>query len=307
MPWTITALVALVILAPFLREALRGGVSSARKGLIEGSFARLSDGLTYYHWHGVATPHVIVLIHGLTTPHWVFSGLVRGLNLMGYQVLVYDLYGRGLSDRPRVPQTPQFFVNQLTELLDDQGLAGPVSLLGYSMGGSIATLYAATYPERVDRMILLAPAGIDYVPPQPLRFAGPTGFVGSWVWHLLGPRAIRSWARRDASGPTVIPDLEKRMRAEVARRGYLRSVLSAHRETLGIDMQDIHRDLGKTSIPALAIWGAEDQTIPFSAMGKLTQWNRNTRHHVVEGCGHALPHAAPNEIVTAITTFFREV
>jgi pimeloyl-ACP methyl ester carboxylesterase len=105
----------------------------------------------------------------------------------------------------------------------------------------------------------------------------------------------------------VIPDLEKRMADETARRGYLRSVLSAHRETLAIDLENLHRDLGKTGIPVLAIWAGDDQVIPLTAMGKMTQWNRTARHHVVEGVDHALPHAAPNEIITAITTFFREV
>jgi pimeloyl-ACP methyl ester carboxylesterase len=307
MAWTIVGIVALISVAPFIREWFRAPVSSARHDIEDGGFAELSAGKTYYRWYGAPTSHVIVVIHGLTTPHWVFSGLVRGLNLLGYQVLAYDLFGRGLSDRPGDAQTPQFFLHQLNELLIEQGLDGPVSLLGYSMGGVIAAQFAVTYPERTDRVILLAPAGIDYTPAEPLRTAGAAGMLGSWLWRIVGTRSLRRAARRDAQAPTVIPDLEKRMSEETGRRGYLRAVLSAHRESLAIDLENLHRDLGKTQIPVLAIWGGEDKTIPLTSMGKMTQWNRNARHHVVDGVGHALPHAAPNEIIAAITTFFREV
>ena len=306
MAWFIVGIVGLIAIAPFVREWFRTPVSAAR-GDDDGGYAQLSDGTTYYRWFGAPTSHVIVVIHGLTTPHWVFSGLVRGLNLLGYQVLAYDLYGRGLSDRPTNAQTPQFFVNQLDELLTEQGLDGPVSLMGYSMGGIIAAAFATANPARVDRVIFLATGGIDYTTGQPLRRCGNLGVIGNWLWRITGPGSLRRAAARDASQPTVIPDLEKRMADETARRGYLRSVLSAHRETLAIDLENLHRDLGKTGIPVLAIWAGDDQVIPLTAMGKMTQWNRTARHHVVEGVGHALPHAAPNEIITAITTFFREV
>ncbi|MAM63694.1 alpha/beta hydrolase [Maritimibacter sp. UBA3975] len=307
MAWIIVGIVALIAAAPFVREWFRAPVSAARDGIEDGGFAELSGGKTYYRWYGAPTSHVIVLIHGLTTPHWVFSGIVRGLNLLGYQVLAYDLFGRGLSDRPGDAQTPQFFLHQLNELLIEQGLDGPVSLLGYSMGGVIAAQFAVTYPERTDRVILLAPAGIDYTPAEPLKTAGASGVLGNWLWRVVGSRSLRRAARRDAQAPTVIPDLEKRMSEETGRRGYLRAVLSAHRESLAINLENLHRDLAKTEIPVLAIWGGEDKVIPLTSMGKLTQWNRTARHHVVDGVGHALPHAAPNEIIAAITTFFREV
>jgi pimeloyl-ACP methyl ester carboxylesterase len=46
---------------------------------------------------------------------------------------------------------------------------------------------------------------------------------------------------------------------------------------------------------------------PATEIGKLTQWNRNVRHQVVKGAGHALPHTAPNAIIAAVTEFLREV
>lgn len=317
--WTFLAIILVVLIAlPFWREWRRDKVDVLRDNLVQRDtdangiainegFVALSDGITYYRWHGKTSDSVIVLIHGLTTPSWVFSGLVRGLTMMGYQVLCYDLYGRGLSDAPRDRQTPQFFLRQLTDLLDALGLEGQISLMGYSMGGMIATLFAGTYPDRVDRMILLAPGGIDYTPAEPLHTAGLTGLLGDWLWGLWGPRTIRKAAERDAAGPTVVVDINERMTRETGRRGYARSVLSAHRETLLVDLEDVYRDVGRTDIPVLAIWGAEDRVIPQTAIGTLTLWNRGARHHVVKRAGHGLPHTAPNEVIGAITRFLKEV
>lgn len=285
-----------------IRPAKSGGAApdASSSGILD-----LSDGETWYEWHGETSDSVIVLVHGLTTPSWVFSGLLRGLNMMGYQVLTYDLYGRGFSGNSDAPQTPQFFLRQLTELLDALGLEGPVSLMGYSMGGAIVSLFASTHPERVDRLVLLAPAGIDYAPPQPLKMAGHTGHLGDWIWSLTGAWVLRRAAHADAAGPTVVVDIDARMKRETGRRGYLAAVMSSHRETLLVDLEEVYRDVGKTKIPVLAIWGDEDRTIPRSAIGKLTQWNRRVRHHVTHRAGHSLPHTAPNDVIAAITAFLK--
>jgi pimeloyl-ACP methyl ester carboxylesterase len=49
----------------------------------------------------------------------------------------------------------------LKALLADQDVSGDLTLLGYSMGGSVITAFAAAQPERIKHLILLAPAGID--------------------------------------------------------------------------------------------------------------------------------------------------
>lgn len=315
MNWTIPAvLFAGLLLYPWLREKTRDPVEKLRErhdalpdpGVISAGLIGLSDGETWCQWHGKTSDSVIVLVHGLTTPSWVFAGLIRGLIMMGYQVLSYDLYGRGRSDNARGAQTPHFHLRQLTEVLDHFDIEGPVSLLGYSMGGAIVSLFATKHPERVERLILLAPAGLAYTPAEPLRTAGRTGPVGNWLWSLLGAGVLRRAARNDAAGPTVVVDIDKRMQVETARRGYLRAVLSSHRQTLLFDFEDVYRALGKTEIPVLAIWGDNDAVIPPAAIGKLTLWTRQARHHVAHNAGHGVPHTAPNEVIAAISAFLAE-
>ncbi len=256
------ALLALVIAAPWLIDRRRQPMSVGARHKAPGQFVTLSHGVTHYQWHGHVTGPLIVMVHGLTTPGWVFSGLYRGLSTMGFRILTYDLYGRGYSDRPSGEQDRDFFVEQLEDLLAALGIAEDeeLSLFGYSMGGAIATCYAAAHPERVDRLILLATAGMDYTPHPLLKYAGIMGRLGDWLWLAFGGWLLRRGARADASGATVIPDLPERIAAEIKTRGYLQAILSSERHILTEELEAEHRVLSQEYVAVLSIWGAYKPT-----------------------------------------------
>ena len=293
--------------APWLIEARRGRADPVALADADGEFAILGHGATYFRWHGAGHGPVLVLVHGLSTPSWVFTGLIPGLTMLGFRVLSYDLYGRGLSARPGIAQDRALFVGQLSELLESQGLSEPVSLLGYSMGGAIATAFAAAHPGRVERLILLAPAGMVYRPAPLLARAARSGLLGNWLWGLLGARILRQAARAQARQPTTIPDFEARIGRECATRGYLPAILSSERHMLAERLEAEHRALAAAGLPVVAIWGEEDTTIPLAAMGLLAQWNRTAYQFVIPGATHALIHTHPKEILQALEEHLREV
>ena len=132
-------LLGAVAMLPWLREKRRVEMDTEARHGAPGKFVRLSRGLTHYQTSDSARGPWIVLIHGLTTPSFVWEGLVPYLEALGFRVLRYDLYGRGFSDRPKGRQTPEFFVAQLAELLATHEIEEEVTLVGYSMGGVIAT------------------------------------------------------------------------------------------------------------------------------------------------------------------------
>ena len=141
----------LVVAIPLVIERNRAEMEDADRGSASGQFAELPDGVTHFEW--IQGP-VAVCVHGLTAPSIAWRAVARGLASMGYRTLTYDLYGRGYSDRPSGPQDRQFFIKQLQDLLEDQDVTGSFTLLGYSMGGSIATCFAAAFPDRVERLAL---------------------------------------------------------------------------------------------------------------------------------------------------------
>lgn len=296
-----------VFISPWVAEAMRRSVSERMRGRAPGEFAVLEGGVTHYKWHGSRSERVLVLVHGLTTPSWVFDGLIRGFLGMRYRVLTYDLYGRGHSDRAKGPQTLEFHTRQLSQLLDELGLRVPITLLGYSMGGAIATRFAATESDRVERLILLAPAGMGYEPAKILAVARVGGPFGDWLWGLVGPWLLRKGARDDASGASVITDLPDRIGAELKKKGYLSAVLSSERHALTGSVTDDHREISAMYIPTLAIWGEADETIPISGVGQLAIWNRHAHQEVIPGAPHSLVYTRPTQVLEVMRAFLRDV
>jgi len=70
----------------------------------------------------------------------------------------YDRAGMGYSDPSPLPRTPQAAVEDLHALLERGGIDGPVVLVGHSLGGFNAKLFAVTYPQKVAGLVLVDPA-----------------------------------------------------------------------------------------------------------------------------------------------------
>ncbi|KAK6978180.1 Alpha/Beta hydrolase protein [Favolaschia claudopus] len=132
-----------------------------------GKYVQLPMGRVRYWLVGPPNGKKITLIHGLSLPSFVFQHLIPILTAANYQVLVYDLYGRGYSDAPRAtPYDAKLYVTQLALLLQHIGWV-KTHLLGFSMGGAIAASFVAAFPELVERdVVLVASVGVWGPMPQ---------------------------------------------------------------------------------------------------------------------------------------------
>ncbi|KAF8998394.1 Alpha/Beta hydrolase protein [Cyathus striatus] len=102
----------------------------------------------------------IVLIHGLLTPSIQWAQLAPALAEKGFEVLVYDLYGRGYSDAPDTIHNAELYITQLALLMRHVGWKRAI-LCGVSLGGGIAAAFARAFPKMVEReIILISSAGI---------------------------------------------------------------------------------------------------------------------------------------------------
>ncbi|WP_456391071.1 alpha/beta fold hydrolase [Profundibacter sp.] len=307
MGWFLLILLIILIAAPFIAEHRRQPMDDAARKGASGKFTNLPSGLTHYQWHGPQNGPTAVCVHGLATPGYVWDALVTGLNHMGYRVLTYDLYGRGYSDRVAGPQDAEFFMRQLEELLEDQGVDGGIMMLGYSMGGAIATCYGAKHPEMLERLILLAPAGLGVKPGKLYLFITKTPIIGDWIMLVLGGWFLRKGLKVDANTPSEIPDIYAMQKADTYVRGFLPAILSSQRNLLTDDLVREHKMLAKASVPVAAIWGEADAAIPLSGLGKLTEINHKARQTMIPDAPHSLPYTYPKEVIKAIQEFLREV
>lgn len=284
---------------PALRETRRTAVTDLR-AQAPGHFAALSQGQTHYQWHGSQGAPVTICIHGLTTPSFVWQGLTPHLTASGARVLTYDLYGRGYSDAPRGPQTAAFFAQQLTDLLDHQDIHGPVTLIGYSMGGAIAASFAAHHPDRVRRLNLIAPAGMGHDLGPLARMVRTVPVLGDWAFHMGYPRSLRAGIAAERALPCSVPDMARQQSAQLDRRGFLRSVLSSLRGQLRHPLETDHRKIAASGLPVTAIWGRDDSVIPIRAMETLSAWNANARQTGIKNAGHGLPYTHTAELAQAL-------
>lgn len=296
-------LVAVLLLLPAVAERSRHAMSAARQSKAPGQIANLPQGATHYRWSGREGDPIAVCIHGLSTPSFVFAATERSLVTLGFRVLSYDLFGRGYSARVPGRQNATFFRTQLQDLLAHQGITGPITLLGFSMGGQIATDFAAR-DDRVERLILVAPSGLVEMPARHWVWTVP--ILGDWVTRVFGGMALRRELVEHKSQATVIPDFEDRQAAETQMRGYLPAVLSSRRNMLSRLALDEHRWVADDGTPVLAIWGTADPVIPRRAMGELSRINPVVEHVELREAGHNLLQTHPSEVAAALQGFLQE-
>ena len=221
-------------------------------------------------------------------------------------MLTYDLYGRGYSARVGGPQDRAFFLKQLNELLTQQDVTGPLLVLGFSMGGQIAAAFAAE-DDRVDRLILVASAGLGPVETTGQTTLWTAPVIGDWLTRVLGGITLRRELVDHKSLATVIPDVEDRQAAETRMRGFLPALLSSRRHFLSYSSPPDHEQLARVQIPVLAIWGAADPVIPRSSIGALAELNPSARHVEIRKAGHNLLQSHPTDVGAAIHEFLSTI
>ena len=295
--WALLTIGALGAAARAVVWSTERPMDGAARNVAPGQFVGLSEGVTHYQFEGPEDGPVILCIHGLTTPSFVFDGLVPGLVAQGYRVLRYDLYGRGFSDRPKGAYDVRRFTGQAIELLNALQINSPVTVLGYSMGGAIAAALTQAHRARVQRLMLLAPGGLGHDLGRFSELCAAAPVLGDWVFATFGGWVFRRDARREPDTVGAVRDLTASIQAETKGRGYMRSVLSSQRHMLSVDQAATHAELAQSGLPVTAIWGAADTVIPLRAMDRLAQANQSSRQDVIEVAGHDLPSGHSSQVL----------
>lgn len=257
--------------------------------------------------------HTVVLVHGFLDLAWGFAPMVeRGLGEL-LHVVAPDMRGHGDSDRVGAGGYYHFmdYVADLASVVEQVGRAR-VSLVGHSMGGSIAAYYAGAYPERVHRLALLEGLGPpEDDTPHPAR-------VESWV---------RAWKRAREGESRAYPSLEaaaERLRAadpllsaEAARFFAERGSMALPDGARRFKHDPLHLTRGPYPFrfdvaasfwrairaPVLLVEGADS---PFRALENLEQrvacFDRPERV-VIEGAAHMLQRHQPEAVARVLADF----
>ena len=279
---------------PFVNET--EDLTDAVRNNAGGSFIRLSDGICHFEFGGLDMPlrdylttDVIVLIHGFSVPYFIWDPTFEFLVRSGFRVLRYDLFGRGLSDRPRVRYDIHLFVRQLKDLLDALGIKEPVHLAGLSMGGPISAAFMDKFPERVKSHILVDPAGAKPIPLSWTLKAAKLPIVAELVLGLFGGESLVKGIASDFFSHGLIKQFQNNYRIQMRYKGFIRAILSTIRNGMLDSFYETYQRVGKLKKPTLLFWGRNDTTVPFEDSRAILSAISHAEFHPIENCGH-IPH-----------------
>ena len=232
----------------------------------------------------------LLLLHGFDSSHLEFRRLAP-LLAADHRLYVPDLYGFGFCPRPEQadygPAAVLQHLEQLLEAIAEREGDRPLGLIGASMGGSVAVELARRCPQRIERLLLLAPAGLTGRP-MPL----PPLLDGLGVRFLALPGVRRGLCRSAFAQPdrdVGAPELEiasLHLRCPGWDRALARFARSGGFAGCGEPLP---------SQPLQVLWGADDRILrpPLkrAALALLGE-----RVEELADCGH-LPHIDQPEIV----------
>lgn len=264
---------------PYEKYRLEGGESSVR----------LSDGWTNYELTGDSQGgHTVVLIHGGTIPLCIWEAQVEKLRASGFRVLRYDQFGRGYSDRPKIPYSRDLFLRQLKELLDSLKIKEPVTLLGPSFGGAIAVNFASHYPERVRSMVLVSPALNLLNSDSPLA-----GYIKLLRTPIVGISLYKLFVRSKLirRGRSLVPGgsgshCDTVFQYQFTCKGTEHSLFSMFKSDAYGDYREATKKAGSSVKQILLLRGMEDKDITPKMIAEVREDLPDARFVEIEKSGH---------------------
>ncbi|MHB8531185.1 MAG: alpha/beta fold hydrolase [Solirubrobacteraceae bacterium] len=250
----------------------------------------------------------IVFVHGLSGcwPNWLEQMAVFART---HRVVALDLPGFGHSPGQAGELTMPGYARLLDELLSQLSLP-QATLVGNSMGGLIAAELAASSPSRVERLVLVSPAGLSTFRnrltatalPAIRRLEQVLALGAAWTAqhsdHLATrPRLREMLLRGVLAHPRRLPGP---LAAEQIRGAGTDGFLEALEEIVEFDLRP---RLPLISCPTLVVWGAKDRLITVGDAAKFTEMIPGARQVVYEDTGHMAMLERPDEFNALLAEF----
>jgi pimeloyl-ACP methyl ester carboxylesterase len=260
-----------------------------------GRFLEVAGERVHVVEHGNGPP--VLLVHGFPSNATAFAALVPLLEDR-FALTAVDMVGFGQSTRAiRRPLDGESYADRLVDLLDALGLERP-HVVGLSWGGSVAQRLAARYPERVDRLVLLAAVSAASV--LPLSDLNLVGLALAIRFPTIGRAAVRRFVTRSSGDADLASEALVRGYVDPLRTpGTLRVLRRFVRDTAATPPIDLSR----IRAPTLVVVPQADRIVPPAAGAEIAASIAKARHVALPGVGHALQFEARDQVATLIREF----
>lgn len=255
---------------------------SAGKPVPEGRYVRLANGRTVHYLDEGQGP-VVVLLHGSgngACGYSNFKGNYPALVQAGYRCILPDLVGFGYSDKPADVEYPlSFFVECVQQMLDAIGVAR-YTVLGNSLGGAVALGLALEHPQAIERLVLMAPGGLNDLPDY-LAMPGMAAMFQTFNGNqpLTLDRMKDFFIKAFVVDPACVDDALVRERFELMK-------LQNPQVMRTMKVPNLTARLPEIRCPTLALWGLDENMMPDSGILRLAKGLPNCRMVLVPNCGH---------------------
>jgi len=241
----------------------------------------------------------VLMLHGFGSSLHTWEPWARALG-DDHRVIRLDLPGSGLTGAdPARDYGDERATRLIASLLDRLGVSR-TSVIGNSIGGRIAWRFAATYPDRVDRLVLVAPDG--YASPG---FAYGVAPSVPAVFRLLPwvlPKAMLRMNLAPAYGnpDNLADDVLARYHDLMRAPGVRGAVIERTEQTV---LQPPEPWLAKIAAPTLLVWGERDAMIPVANAQDYLRAIRGSELVVLPALGHVPFEEAPDASLPAVRAF----
>jgi len=267
---------------------------------------------------GKANGRTALLFHGRNFPASYWKDVIAGLAADGYRVIATDQIGFGKSSKPDIPANLDQFARNNAQLLDNLKI-DRVDLIAHSMGGMVAVRFVRSYPERVRKLVLEAPIGLeDYrftVPPVTDQFLYDREYKLTAEEYR---KFLKTGYSLDLPDSAIEEFVSLRMRLELSGE-YPRWVTNFISSYQMIHDQPVVHEYPLVATPTLFVMGVNDHNAPgrpytTPELGKKMGFNTDNAKAIAktmpdarvvafEGVGH-IPHMErPKEFREAVQEF----
>ncbi len=237
----------------------------------------------------------VLLLHGIGDHSGSWLGVMKEL-ARDHTVLAPDLLGHGASDKPRADYSVAAYANGMRDLMEVLGI-DRATIVGHSLGGGVAAQLSYQFPDRCERLVLVATGGVGREVSPILRVAAAplAEFVlpvMKWPLGRLAGRLAVGLLRLTPTDLAVDADEVHRIFEQMpdgqARGAFTRTLRSVVDER-GQVVTMLDRTYLAREVPVLLVWGDRDAIIPVAHGHRAHEALPGSRLSVVEGAGH-FPH-----------------
>jgi pimeloyl-ACP methyl ester carboxylesterase len=253
----------------------------------------------------------VVLIHGIAGSSTTWRGVMPAL-AEHYTVIAPDLLGHGQSAKPRGDYSLGAYASGVRDLLTVLG-QDRVTVIGHSLGGGVAMQFAYQFPERVQRLVLVASGGLGKEVSPLLKAVTLPG--AEYVLPVLLHRRIRemgelpgSLASRVGWRPSdTLAEVWRSYTTLTDRRGQ-QAFIHTVRAVIDVAGQRVSahdRLYLAQALPTLIVWGDRDRIIPVAHAHRAAEAMPGARLEILEGAGHFLPWRDADRFLPILEDFLK--